>query len=80
MKTRGANQSRYVSAMVNNQVPINANQNDLLAMQNLIRGDQEHLQRIFNGRKLYGPMTEAEQIDALQYAFGLRGIIRKEKS
>lgn len=48
-----------------------ANQNDLLAMQNRIKGDQRHLQMVLKSRKLYGPMTEQEQIAAVKYAFGI---------
>lgn len=49
-----------------------ANQNDLLAMQNRIKGDQRHLQTVFRSGKLFGPMSEAEQLKAIRYAFGLQ--------
>lgn len=49
-----------------------ANQNDLLAMQNRIRGDQRHLQTVFRSGKLFGPMSEAEQLSAIRYAFGMQ--------
>lgn len=59
--------------------PIYANQNDLLAMENRIKGDQRHLQTVFKSGKLFGPMSEADQLDAIQYAFGIRGIIPEKK-
>lgn len=49
-----------------------ANQNDLLAMQNRIKGDQRHLQTVFRSGKLFGPMTETEQLKAIRYAFGIQ--------
>jgi len=78
MKTRGANENRYVSAVANNQVPINANQNDLLAAKNLIRGDQRHLQAIFKTGKLYGPMSPEAQVKAIEYAYGIKTITKKK--
>jgi hypothetical protein len=54
-----------------------ANQSDLLAMQNRIKGDQRHLQMVLKGGKLFGPMTQEQQIEAVQYAYGIRGIIKK---
>jgi len=71
MSMRGANQSRYVSAMITNQTPINANQNDLNALRALIRSDQLHLRQILATRKLYGPMTPEAQIEAVEYAYGV---------
>ena len=68
---RGANQSRYVSAMVNSQAPLTTNQNDLNALRALIRSDQLHLRQILATRKLYGPMTTEAQIEAVEYAHGV---------
>ena len=55
-----------------------ANQNDLLAMQKLIKGDQLHLQKIFATGKLYGPMDAEAQVKAVEYAYGIRTIIPKK--
>lgn len=76
MKTRGANGSRYVSALV--QAPLPTKQNDQLLRQGLIRDDQRHLQAIFKTGKLYGPMDQAAQVKAVEYAYGIRAVIKKK--
>jgi hypothetical protein len=66
------------SKLIHSKDPVYANQNDLLAMQNRIKGDQEHLQAIFDTGKLYGPMDRAAQVKAVEYAYGIRGVIKKK--
>lgn len=60
-----------------NDGPVYANQNDLLSMENLIKGDQRHLQKIFASGKLYGPMDPAAQVKAVEYAYGIRAVMKK---
>lgn len=55
-----------------NAVGLYANQNDLLCTQKQILSSRRHLQMILASGKLYGPMTEAQQIEAVEYAYGVK--------
>jgi hypothetical protein len=77
---RGANQSRYVSAMVTNQVPINANQNDLNAIAGLIKRDRNHVARLLIKGRMYRPMTLEEQVAAIEYAYDIQSTEKKPLS
>ena len=57
--------------------PLYANQNDVLSLQKMIRGDQRHVQKIYSAGKLYGPVSQEDQLEAIQYAYGIRGVIPK---
>lgn len=60
-----------------NSGPVYANQNDLLSTEKLIKGNQQHLQAIFNTGKLYGPMDRAAQVKAIEYAYGIKAVSKK---
>jgi len=66
---RGANQSRYVSAMVNSQAPLAINKNDQIALGTTILRDRKHVARLLIVGKMYGPMTAKQQVEAIEYAY-----------
>jgi hypothetical protein len=70
MKTRGANESRYVSALV--QAPLPTKQNDQLARQGMVKDDQRHVRSVLATGKLYGPLSPEAQIKAVEYAYGIK--------
>lgn len=74
---RGANQSRYVSAMVNDQTPINANQNDLNYRNGLIERDRSHVARLLIRGRMYRPLTFTEQVEAIEYAYDIQTTEKK---
>jgi hypothetical protein len=77
MSMRGANQSRYVSAMVTNQTPINANQNDLNALRTTILRDRKHVARLLINGRMYSPLTAAQQVEAIEYAYDIQTTEKK---
>lgn len=70
MKTRGANESRYLSPLAH--TPLLGKQNDQLARQGAIKDDQRHVRSILESGKLYGPLSPEAQIKAVEYAYGIK--------
>ena len=71
MSMRGANQSRYVSAMINSQAPLTTNQNDQLALRSTILRDRNHVARLLIKGRMYSPMTAKQQVEAIEYAYDI---------
>lgn len=76
---RGANQSRYVSAMINSQAPLTTNQNDQIALRSTILRDRNHVARLLLKKKMYGPMTAKQQVEAIEYAYDINTIIPEKR-
>ena len=75
--TRGANQSRYVSAMVNSQAPLTTNQNDQIALRSMILRDRNHVARLLIKGRMYSPMTTKQQVEAIEYAYDIQTTEKK---
>lgn len=75
--TRGANQSRYVSAMVNSQAPLTTNQNDQIALRSMILRDRNHVARLLIKGRMYSPLTAEQQVEAIEYAYDIQTTEKK---
>ena len=77
MSMRGANQSRYVSAMVNSQAPLTTNQNDQIALRSMILRDRNHVARLLSMGRMYSPLTAKQQVEAIEYAYDIQTTEKK---
>lgn len=72
MKTRGANELRYLSPLAGNHTPLAILHADQMARQSTIKDDKRHVRSVLESGKLYGPLSPEAQIKAVEYAYGIK--------
>ena len=77
MKLKRVNISPPKSKLLSDTKPY-SKQADVLFRSKMLLSARRHLQMILESGKLYGPMTEAQQIEAVEFAYGVKAnLIRK---